>query len=512
MPDFHSGTSDSAQKPRWFSSILGSARRISTMIGGHQETQKSEEEMRATSTLRAAQKVLRLDTISADMVKVEYAVRGEIAIRAEELRKQLTTQPGSLPFKQITNCNIGNPQQLQQKPITFFRQVASLVDYPDLLQEDKLPITKQLFATDAVERAKTYLGAIGSAGAYSHSQGIPAVRKEVAAFIEARDGYPADPENIFLTAGASPAVQLVLNALISHSKVGIMIPIPQYPLYTASIASSTELTEELGRSLKKARAEGTEVRALCLINPGNPTGQCLSWDNMKEIVAFCKKERLVLLADEVYQTNIYKPEELPFHSFKKVVKSMGPEYNDFELISFHSVSKGMIGECGRRGGYFECTNIDSKVMAEFYKICSISLCPPVQGQLMVGLMTNPPKEGDVSYPVYRKEMDDIYVSLKRRAESLAQASTNSKESLVMLLRVPSGAVAAAKKLGKQPDELYCLELLNETGVCVVPGSGFLQKEGTWHFRSTFLAPEAQMGEFAQSLARFHAKFMDKYRV
>ncbi|KAJ3076812.1 hypothetical protein HDU99_001303, partial [Rhizoclosmatium hyalinum] len=424
-----------------------------------------------------------------------------------------------------------------QKPITFFRQVASLVDYPDLLQEDKLPITKQLFATDAVERAKTYLGAIGSAGAYSHSQGIPAVRKEVAAFIEARDGYPADPENIFLTAGASPAVQLVLNALISHSKVGIMIPIPQYPLYTASIAlfNGTVVpyyldeakswglsTEELGRSLKKARAEGTEVRALCLINPGNPTGQCLSWDNMKEIVAFCKKERLVLLADEVYQTNIYKPEELPFHSFKKVVKSMGPEYNDFELISFHSVSKGMIGECGRRGGYFECTNIDSKVMAEFYKICSISLCPPVQGQLMVGLMTNPPKEGDVSYPVYRKEMDDIYVSLKRRAESLAQAlnklegvSCNAAEGAMYLfptITLPAGAVAAAKKLGKQPDELYCLELLNETGVCVVPGSGFLQKEGTWHFRSTFLAPEAQMGEFAQSLAGFHAKFMDKYRV
>ncbi|KAJ3031145.1 UNVERIFIED_CONTAM: hypothetical protein HDU68_006276 [Siphonaria sp. JEL0065] len=481
-------------------------------------------------------KVLRLDSISADMVKVEYAVRGEIAIRAEELRKQLATQPGSLPFKQITNCNIGNPQQLAQRPITFFRQVSALVDYPDLLLDKNLNATKQLFAEDAVERAKTYLGAVGSSGAYSHSQGIPVVRKEVAAFLEKRDGFPADPENIFLTAGASPAVQLVLNALISHPKVGIMIPIPQYPLYTASIAlfNGTVVpyyldeskswglsTEELAHSLKKSRSEGIEVRALCIINPGNPTGQTLSWENMKEIVAFCKKENIVLLADEVYQTNIYKPEELPFHSFKKVVKSMGPEYNDFELVSFHSVSKGMVGECGRRGGYFECTNIDPKVMEQFYKICSISLCPPVQGQLMVGLMTNPPKEGDASYPVYKQEVDGIYSSLKRRAESLAKAlnelegvSCNAAEGAMYLfptITLPPKAVVAAKKLGKQPDEMYCLELLNETGVCVVPGSGFLQKEGTWHFRSTFLAPEAQMGEFAQSLSRFHAKFMNKYR-
>ncbi|TPX47593.1 hypothetical protein CcCBS67573_g10239 [Chytriomyces confervae] len=470
-------------------------------------------------------------TILKDIVRVEYAVRGEIAIRAEELRKQLSVSPNSLPFTRITNCNIGNPQQLAQRPITFFRQVAALVDYPDLLRSES-----NLFKPDARERAAKYLAAIGSAGAYSHSQGVPIVRREVADFIEKRDGFAADPENIFLTAGASPAVQLVLNSLISHPKVGIMIPIPQYPLYTASIAlfNGTAIPyyldeaknwglskEELARSLAKARSEGVEVRALCIINPGNPTGQCLSLENMNEVVEFCKKENIVLLADEVYQTNIYKPAERPFHSFKKVVKSKGPEYDNFELISFHSVSKGMVGECGRRGGYFECTNIDPEVMAQFYKIASISLCPPVHGQLMVGLMTNPPKEGDASYAEYRKEMDDIYQSLVRRSNTLAKAlnklegvSCNEAEGAMYLfptITLPRKAVEAAKALGKQPDDMYCMELLNETGVCVVPGSGFWQKEGTWHFRSTFLAPENQMGEFAESLARFHEKFMNKYR-
>ncbi|TPX49322.1 hypothetical protein CcCBS67573_g10166, partial [Chytriomyces confervae] len=330
--------------------------------------QVEEKSIEMQRTAKQASKVLRVESMQKDIVRVEYAVRGEIAIRAEELRKQLSVSPNSLPFTRITNCNIGNPQQLAQRPITFFRQVAALVDYPDLLRSES-----DLFKPDARERAAKYLAAIGSAGAYSHSQGVPIVRREVADFIEKRDGFAADPENIFLTAGASPAVQLVLNSLISHPKVGIMIPIPQYPLYTASIAlfNGTAVPyyldeaknwglskEELARSLSKARSEGVEVRALCIINPGNPTGQCLSLENMNEVVEFCKKENIVLLADEVYQTNIYKPAERPFHSFKKVVKSKGPEYDNFELISFHSVSKGMVGECGRRGGYFECTNID----------------------------------------------------------------------------------------------------------------------------------------------------------
>ncbi|KAI8610844.1 pyridoxal phosphate-dependent transferase [Chytriomyces sp. MP71] len=489
--------------------------------------------MRGTLTARQVARVMRADTIQRDIVKVEYAVRGEIAIRAEQLRKQLSDAPGSLPFTRITNCNIGNPQQLEQKPITFFRQVAALVDYPDLITS---PQAASIFAPDAIARATKYLAAVQSVGAYSHSQGVPVVRQEVADFISKRDGFPANPEHIFLTAGASPAVQMVLNAVISHPKVGIMIPIPQYPLYTASIAlfNGTAVpyyleeeknwglsTVELAKSLAKARLEGVEVRALCIINPGNPTGQTLSWDNMNEIVEWCKKERIVLLADEVYQTNIYKPAELPFHSFRRVVKSKGPAYDDFELISFHSVSKGMIGECGRRGGYFECTNIDPEVMAQFYKIASISLCPPVHGQLMVGLMTNPPRDGDASYPLYQEEMEGIFASLQRRAETLAKAlnqlegvSCNDAQGAMYLfptITLPAGAVAHAKALGKNPDEVYCLELLEETGVCVVPGSGFLQKEGTWHFRSTFLAPENQMGEFAESLARFHEKFLSKYR-
>ncbi|KAF8752112.1 Aminotransferase class I and II [Rhizoctonia solani] len=139
----------------------------------------------------------------------------------------------SLPFDRVVNSNIGNPQQkgLDQKPITFTRQVAALLEYPELMETGK-----GIFPADAIARAKELYDEIGSIGAYSHSQGVPFIRKSVAEFIEARDGHSADPSQIFLTAGASAGVSLLISMLISSPKAGILIPIPQYPLYTATLA------------------------------------------------------------------------------------------------------------------------------------------------------------------------------------------------------------------------------------------------------------------------------------
>ncbi|KAJ3002358.1 hypothetical protein HKX48_002372, partial [Thoreauomyces humboldtii] len=475
---------------------------------------------------------MTLESINPSVVACEYAVRGALAIRAEELRDEIAAGQPGIPFDRIVSCNIGNPQQLGQAPITFFRQVSALVEYPPLLKAENLSVTSKIFAKDAIERAKNLLKAIGSTGAYTHSQGIPLIRQNVANFIHERDGYPADPDDIFLTAGASPGVQLILQTLIAHKNVGIMIPVPQYPLYTASIALfngnpvpyflDEEDTwglsvEELQRSIDVAKAQGRDVRALCVINPGNPTGSCLSVDNMKKIVEFCHKEKLVLLADEVYQTNSYMPKDFPFHSFKKVLRSMGPDFSDLELISFHSISKGMVGECGRRGGYYECTGVSEEVKEMLYKVASISLCPSAQGQILVDLMVNPPKRGDESYELYRKEVDGIYESLKRRAHLLAQAFNKldgvtcqpAQGSMYLFpqIRLPANAIHAAESANIQPDALYCMELLNATGVCVVPGSGFHQKSGTWHFRSTFLPPEKDMADFIARIATFHGEFM-----
>ena len=82
-----------------------------------------------------------------------------------------------------------------------------------------------------------------------------------------------------------------------------------------------------------------------MINPGNPTGQVLDEANMREIVSLCKERGICLMADEVYQENIWKP-GARFVSFRKIAMDMGlpaeassDEGNNFQLISFHSISK-----------------------------------------------------------------------------------------------------------------------------------------------------------------------------
>ena len=139
--------------------------------------------------------------------------------------QQLEKDPSSLPFPEIIACNIGNPQQLNQKPITFFRQVAhdlslrasipaslsklvplqvaALIESPTVFfSPANIEHTRKIFPADAIRRAETLLASIGSIGAYSHSKGIPVIRKNIAKFITKRDGGPeCDPDSIFMTSG-----------------------------------------------------------------------------------------------------------------------------------------------------------------------------------------------------------------------------------------------------------------------------------------------------------------------
>jgi alanine transaminase len=477
---------------------------------------------------------ISVKNINPKVLKAEYAVRGAIVIRAQELQDQLASKPGSLPFDEIIYCNIGNPQSLGQVPITFFREVIALCDYPALIDKQE---TNALFSSDAIKRAKQIIEKIPgrTTGAYSHSQGVKVCREDIAAGITARDGYPASPDNIYITDGASPGVHMMMQMLLRSEKDGIMCPIPQYPLYSASIALhggtlvpyylnessgwGLELSE-LKKQLQAARDDGISVRALCVINPGNPTGQVLSEENQRDVVQFCKKEGLILLADEVYQENVYA-EGKTFNSFKKVARSMGLEDEDIAIISYQSVSKGYYGECGRRGGYMEVTGLPKDVMAELYKLASVNLCSNVSGQILMSLVMNPPKPGDESYERFAKERGAILSSLARRAKVLTEGmnklegvSCNAAEGAMYVfprIELPKKAMKAAEEAGQVPDLFYTRRLLDATGIVMVPGSGFRQVPGTWHFRCTILPAEEKIQGVIDRLTVFHKEFMNEFR-
>lgn len=354
-------------------------------------------------------------------------------------------------------------------------------------------------------------------------------------FPAGRDGFPANEADIYLSAGASAGVNTLLHVICADTKSGVLVPIPQYPLYTASLSvldatcvpyyldESKNWGTDLGtikEAYEKAKKDGVDVRAIVIINPGNPTGASLSEADVRAVLEFARTERLVVMADEVYQTNVFVGK---FVSFKRVLRQLQAEHPDgrfagLELASLHSVSKGMVGECGHRGGYFELVGFDPRVQEEIYKFVSITLCAPVIGQCLVELMVNPPREGDPSHELYAREYAAIFEGLRERATALHHAfaemegvecgTPQGSMYLFPTIHIPAKAAEAAAKEGRTPDEFYCMRLLEATGVCLVPGSGFGQREGTLHFRTTFLAPGT---EWVGNIVKFHKEFMDKYR-
>ncbi|KAM3626003.1 uncharacterized protein V6R79_021123 [Siganus canaliculatus] len=481
---------------------------------------------------RMKEKTLTMATLNPQVKAVEYAVRGPIVIRAGDIERRL--QEGvKQPFTEVIKANIGDAHAMGQQPITFVRQVVALCCFPELLDSPAFP-------DDAKQRARRILQDCGgqSLGSYSASQGVECVRRDIADYIARRDhGVPSDWNNVYLTTGASDGIMSILKLLVSGqggSRTGVMIPIPQYPLYSAAISELEAVhvnyfldesncwaldPEELQRAFLEAK-QHCQPRVLCIINPGNPTGQVQSKKCIEEVLHFAYEENLFVMADEVYQDNVYSS-DCQFHSFKKVLYEMGPEYfNNVELASFHSTSKGYTGECGFRGGYMEVLNMDPQVKAQLVKLLSVRLCPPVSGQAAMDVIVNPPEEHEPSYPQFLKEKRSVLDALAHKAQ-LTEQILNSVPGIKCnpvqgamyafpRIFIPPRAVQEAQALAIAPDMFYCLKLLEETGICVVPGSGFGQKEGTFHFRMTILPSPEKLKVLLEKVREFHLRFLEEY--
>ncbi|XP_054389830.1 alanine aminotransferase 2 isoform X2 [Pongo abelii] len=479
------------------------------------------------------ERILTLESMNPQVKAVEYAVRGPIVLKAGEIELEL-------------------------------QRVMALCTYPNLLDSPSFP-------EDAKKRARRILQACGGnslgeaptcqaprremnessqaapalsggscvrMGSYSASQGVNCIREDVAAYITRRDGgVPADPDNIYLTTGASDGISTILKILVSgggKSRTGVMIPIPQYPLYSAVISELDAIqvnyyldeencwalnVNELRRAVQEAK-DHCDPKVLCIINPGNPTGQVQSRKCIEDVIHFAWEEKLFLLADEVYQDNVYSP-DCRFHSFKKVLYEMGPEYSsNVELASFHSTSKGYMGECGYRGGYMEVINLHPEIKGQLVKLLSVRLCPPVSGQAAMDIVVNPPVAGEESFEQFSREKESVLGNLAKKAKltedlfnQVPGIHCNPLQGAMYAfprIFIPAKAVEAAQAHQMAPDMFYCMKLLEETGICVVPGSGFGQREGTYHFRMTILPPVEKLKTVLQKVKDFHINFLEKY--
>ncbi|XP_003372184.1 aminotransferase, classes I and II superfamily [Trichinella spiralis] len=483
---------------------------------------------------------LDMTNVNPHILEMEYAVRGPLVTRATEIEKELS-KGVEKPFKTVIRANIGDAHAMLQRPVTFIRQVVSGCAYPKLLETD-------LFPQDVKDRVRRLLTACGghSVGSYSASVGIETIREDVAKYICERDGgIASNPDNIILSNGASESIRGLLkmfNKCDQSGKLpGIMIPIPQYPLYSATVVEygmhliGYYLDEEnnwglnvgeLKRALEESRAHCNPV-LLCVINPGNPTGQVLTRENIEEVVRFAHENKLFLFADETTYTK-HSPNFIPSKKFSWRWDRRTAAWS-WPVFILH-LKDTWESECGLRGGYAEIVNMDPEILAMYKKSISAKLCPSVLGQIVMDCVVQPPKPGDLSYELFIKlyvylcncafdlqEKTEILKTLKEKATKISNAF-NSVEGIKCnavqgamyafpRLFLPEKAIQKAKSLGQKPDFYYAMNLLESTGICVVPGSGFGQKEGTFHFRTTILPPPDIFEEMIQRLTAFQKKFL-----
>lgn len=475
------------------------------------------------------------ENINPAFKRIKYGVRGWLEDRTHEIRQELA-RGDSKPFSEVI-IHLGNPQGMGQPPITFFRQVLALLLCPDLLDDPRFP-------QDAKNRAKRILDdTVGhTISSYTATQGISVLRQDVANFITQRDrGYPATHEDILLTNGGAEAIDVMMGIAQTATaegsgRAGVMIPVPGYSMYQARLLQHNSyqifyrLDEdknwalnmtELKNKLEEARPHCVP-RGLVLINPGNPTGQVLTYDNIQEVIKFCAREKLVLFADEVYQDNVYA-DGAQFHSCKKVLRDLGEDYSEFQLISLHSSAKGYTGECGLRGGYIELVGFSDQVKSRIRTYLSARSCPSTIGQVIMGLTCNPPKPGDESYETFSKEAASIKDSYKKKAKMTTEI-LNSLEGFKCnevagamyafpRITLPQKAIEAAKAKGIPPDEFYCWQVLEKTGNYLVPGRAFdMNGSGNnFYFRITILPSEDKFIPMFERLRAFHQEFMTQFK-
>ncbi|KFM78585.1 Alanine aminotransferase 2, partial [Stegodyphus mimosarum] len=246
----------------------------------------------------------------------------------------------------------------------------------------------------------------------------------------------------------------------------------------------------------------------------------MSQNDMQNVIKFAYEENLLILADEVYQYNVYDS-DLKFFAFKKVIKEMGLPYSNIQLASFMSGSKGYMGECGPRSGYCEIVNLDNEVKEILIKLLSVRLSPNLHGQIIMYCITNPPQPNEPSYELFEQEKSSILQSLKERAQycyekfnSVEGLSCNKVVGAMYVypkIELSKKALKGAQSRKQSPDEFYAMELLESAGICVVPGCLFGQRPETYHFRLTFLPQMDKLKIIIQRILDFHLKFLEKYK-
>jgi len=345
----------------------------------------------------------------------------------------------------------------------------------------------------------THQAMLNNYNGYSPSSGIKSALNSIAK--EAERKKIKNVQDIFITTGASEAIDICLTALVDEGE-NVLTPTPGYPLYTA-IASKLQnmenpyyLNEENGwqPDLDDIKSKiNDKTRAIIIINPNNPTGSNCKVDTLKELIKIAKDNDLVIFADEIYDKLLFEGEE---HTSIASLDSEAP------MITFGGLSKNYMVPGFRIG--WGIASGDRTVLKEYIEA--------INKLLRARLSANHPEQYAIPTAL---EGDQSHLATAN------QKLTSRRDMTVEMLNAipgiscvkPEGAFYAFPKLHiNTPDNIFVAELIRETGVVVVPGSGFGQRPGTNHFRVVFLPPEDILMKAYNNIARFTEKFIEEHEA
>ena len=326
---------------------------------------------------------------------------------------------------------------------------------------------------------------------YSPSPGLWEAREAVARDASARGLPGVTAEDVLITSGASEAIELTLTAMLDPGDA-LLLPSPGYPLYNAVAAKLQvdvipyHLDEAHGWSVdadEVDRLATPRTRAVVICNPNNPTGGLTDRAGLLRLLEVARRRGLAVLSDEIYDRLLYGAPHVPTASL----------CDDVPVVTFNGLSKAYLA-CGWRVGWaiFSSPKLTSGLRTAALRLADARLCGPAPAQYAI----RPALEGP---------QDHIPEMMSRLAERRAVTVRRLNAIPGLSCVEPGGAFYAMPRIqlpGVTDDERFVLELLHETGVLFVHGSGFGQRPGTQHFRVVFLPPPAVLERAFDRLEQF----------
>jgi alanine-synthesizing transaminase len=340
-----------------------------------------------------------------------------------------------------------------------------------------------------------------NAAGYTDSKGLFAPRKAVVHYTQQKHIRGVTVDDVFLGNGASELITMSMNALLNNGDE-VLIPAPDYPLWTASVALSggtpvhylcDEQSDWMPDIDDIARKITPQTRAIVVINPNNPTGALYPDALLLQIVELARRHQLIVFADEIYDKTLYDGNT---HT------SIASLADDVLFLTFNGLSKNY-RSCGFRAGWMVVSG-DQRHARDYIEglgmLASMRLCSNTPGQLAIQTALGGYQSiADLVGPGGRllKQRD---LAHKLLTDIPGVSCVKPKAALYMFPRLDP------KMYPITDDQQFICELLSEEKVLLVQGTGF-----NWiapdHFRLVFLPNSDDLTDACGRIARF----LDGYR-